>query len=206
MSVSEPVNHSVGVKPLKWSRVGQLAKGAAIAEANRARSRGKPWSAKEMRIALDTYPDYVQMMERLPHRTLAQLKTFTRQYGIAKKRHVWTTHEIATLKLASREGWNWPQLRAALPHLRRVQIAAALKFHGLSLRQGFKELGVPVLDAVRERAYAMNLSLIDLDEICGGGVYWQKCIRKPNWRRIEKVLEFVGGRLIVDLAPLDKEV
>lgn len=202
MSVSEAGIQSAGVK---WSRVGQLARGAAIAEANRARGRGAAWSAKEMKIVLDTYPDYTRMMERLPHRTLAQLKKFASQYGIAKKRHVWTTHEVATLRTAAREGWDWPRLRAALPHLCRLQIAGALRFHRLSLRHGFKELGVPTLDAIRRRAHEMNLSLKDLDDICGGGLYWQRCMRRLDWRRVNKVLDFIGGRLTVVMDPLCQE-
>jgi hypothetical protein len=42
---------------------------------------------------------------------------------------------------------------------------------------------VPVLDQVRARAQALNLSLADLDEMCGGYSYWGK---EPARDRLEE--------------------
>ena len=190
----------------KWSRISGLARGAAIAQCNRERAersrRGVRWSASEMKIVIDTYPDYRLMQERLPHRSLVQLKRFAYGYGIAKKRHVWTSPEIATLKRASHERWSKKRLCEALPHLTPDQIQAQFTHHGFRFRHGPKTLGIPILDEIRIRAFQMNLSLVDLDGICGRGKYWQRCERKPDWRRIEKVLEYVGGHLRVEFGPL----
>jgi hypothetical protein len=115
----------------------------------------------------------------------------------AKKRHVWTTTEAATLKTAARESWELSRVCEALSHLNKDQIKAQLTHRHLQLRKGLKPLGVAALDAVRSKAYLMNLSLGDLDEICGGGMYWQRCVRRASWWRVEKAAAYMGGQLIV---------
>jgi len=195
------ISETISSQPQKWSRLGQLARGAAIAQCNRERGAKKRvcvrWTAKEMKIVLENYPDYERLLVLLPHRTLSQIKQFAQCYGIAKKRHVWTTPEITLLKKAGREGWPNERLCAAFPHLRPKQIYAQLLRYGFKRQHGPKLFGVPVLDHIRARAHAMNLSMIDLDAISGGGKYWQKSTRRLDWRRINIVLCYMGGHLEV---------
>jgi hypothetical protein len=104
--------------------------------------------------------------------------------------------EITTLKRANRERWSSQQLFDALPHIPR----ARFKIFGFRFKSGPKPLGVPVIDEIRTRAEKMNLTLTDLDEISGGGSYWQGCTAHLRWRHISKVIEFMGGELRVDFA------
>lgn len=191
------ISETIPSNPRKWSRLGQLARGAAIAQANRARRR-RPWSATEMKVAQETYPNYTLMLQKLPHRTLSQLKSFTCQYGIATKRIVWTTPEVSTLRIACREHWTMERLLAALPRLNRQQIKSKMRWMGWCLNPPFKVMGVPILDAVRKEAHRQNRSLGELDEICGGKLYWQRSCKRISWWRVARVVDELGGRVSIE--------
>jgi hypothetical protein len=62
---------------------------------------------------------------------------------------------------------------------------------------------VPVLDQVRARAQALNLSLADLDEMCGGYSYWEKSLRGIVWKKIQRAVKFLDGHLVVHFDPLE---
>jgi hypothetical protein len=59
---------------------------------------GEVWTAAEMRIVQRLYPDYEAMLKALPNRSYWAIRGFAQNYGIASKRHVWTTAEISKLR------------------------------------------------------------------------------------------------------------
>lgn len=186
----------------KWSRIGQIAKGAAIAEANRERAtRRYPrrlWTAVEMKAVLDLYPDYTAIQERLPKRTYKQIRDFAEAYGIASKKHVWTNRDITKLREVARAAQTGSEIYAAFPDFTNSQVRSAAKTHRIPwpvLKP--KILGVPVLDEVRQRAFGMNLSLVDLDEIAGGGQYFRKSNRYLDAKKLAAVVAFMGGQITV---------
>jgi hypothetical protein len=155
-------------------------------------SRGA-WTNRERAIVIAFYPDYKLLKEKLPGRTYDQIRNYAHFLGIRKKKHVWTTGELRIVDKALKELWSKPRLHKALLHLAPRQIYAQCARRGSPA--GPKLLGTPLQDDIRAQARAMNLSLRDLDEICGGKLYWQRSIPRPWWRKCVKVVKYMGGQM-----------
>lgn len=187
---------STNTKP---SRIRALCRSAAISQANRARAErdgGMQWSASEMRIVLDLYPDYDTILKRLPHRSYSQVRRFAYKYQIAAKRHVWTNKEVERLKTAVRKATSGAEIYDQFPGFTKGQVNSKAKNLRLKWPEpGPKLLGVPILDAVRAEAFRRNLSLSELDEICGGKSYWRKCLRTIDWSKVVAVISYMGGTI-----------
>ena len=55
-----------------------------------------------------------------------------------------------------------------------------------------KLLDLPVIDDIRQRAFDLQLTMRDLDEIAGSGAYF----RKPsyyNWKALAAAIQWLGG-------------
>lgn len=57
--------------------------------------------------------------------------------------------------------------------------------------------GLPVVDAVRRRAFELNLTMRDLDEITRSGSYFRSP-RTVVWRHVGRAIEALDGELRVD--------
>jgi hypothetical protein len=184
----------------------QLAKGAAtvakVLQEVELRDRcvgGMRWSGTEDNIVRILYPDFDLLKSFLPHRTKSAVHCAAARLGLTKTVHVWTCAEVAILRKASRSGWNRQQILDALPHLNIRQIDG--KFFALRLprKRPPKSHGVPEIDAIRARAYQSNLTMKDLDEICGGVQYWRaNCHRRLTWRHVAKAADYLGGQLKIE--------
>lgn len=184
--------------------MGQLARAAAISQANRARAErnAQTWTAREMAVAMETHPDYEEMVRRLPHRTLNQCKKFCSSYGIAAKRHVWTTHEVKLLKQLWEGGTPTREIVkrfgfSPTPH----QIQGAARHYRLKRPEQEPALtGHPVIDAIRQECRRRHYTMVDLDEWCGSKTYWRKGRSYeglPHWTHLTTALGILGGRLSV---------
>jgi hypothetical protein len=187
-----------------WSRIGQLAKSAAISQANRARSERdiRPWSAREMKIAMQTYPDYKRMMELLPDRRLMQCKKFCATYGIVTKRHVWTNVELKKLRALWEAGTPRAEMLPQFPLVERPDhITSVARHYGFKRpKRTPKVTGHPIIDAIRAECFARAYTMADLDEWCGSGRYWYGGTSfngTPNWKHITKAIEILGGQMNV---------
>ena len=212
--MSETLKTQTRAEPLlrrKWSRIGELARGAAISQANRERASihtgGTRWLAVEMKTILDLYPDYAAIQKKLPERTYSQIKNFIKTYELGSKRHVWTTAEISRLRKTCRGSVSSDAIYAAFPEFGKGQLRNAAKRYGIPWPERRpKPLGVPVLDDVRQRAFDMNLSLGDLDGIVGGGHYFRHSGKYIDNKKLIRVVEFMGGRLTVDWPAVEADV
>lgn len=75
-------------------------------------------------------------------------------------------------------------MRAKAGHLRIVN------------RRSLTPLGIPVLDAIRERAHNEGMTLSELDVLAGTKAYFQSSGRHLTWKHIAAGVELLGGKLM----------
>lgn len=189
-----------------WSRIGQLAKGAAISQANRARAErdkepGKKWSARETQIIIQGYPDYDLLQKQLPKRSYDQIRSYCLAIGITTKRHVWKKTELALLKRLWESGVSTVEIRAQLPfETTNNQVTARARYEGFFRpAKPIAKTGHPIIDAVRQRCRDQGYQFTDLDEWCASKRYWaSNCgAGKPMWPYIIKAVEILDGELAI---------
>jgi hypothetical protein len=59
-------------------------------------------------------------------------------------------------------------------------------------------LGIPILDAVRQRARDLGYSLRELDEELETGKYFRKGNRFLNFRAVMRAVKFLNGQILVE--------
>ncbi|MFM6829060.1 MAG: hypothetical protein ACKOVA_01800 [Novosphingobium sp.] len=150
------------------------------------------------------YPSYRQLVVALPHRSLAALKHRVRRIGIVNTRHVWTNLEVRRLREAYQIRVPDKELEPLFPGLALSQIKAKAQHIGAPHRRGARVLlGVKALDAIRQRATARGISLVELDRQARTGKFFQKSRRQPMLRQISRAAEVLGGEVHIEWSVLD---
>jgi hypothetical protein len=169
--------------------------------ARRSRQRalnGDLWTAAEMRVVQKLYPNYDAILMALPHRTYWAVRNFAQNYGIALKRHVWTGAEVSRLRALYTRSASKSEILEAFSGLTWRQIDAQARFRGVKKpRTAPKLLGIPILDAIRRRAFELNYSFVDLDAECHSKRYFQSTPQTINWRYVGRAIEYLGGAATV---------
>ena len=162
------------------------------------------WSMEEDRLLRRLYPNYRQLRSALPHRSLAALKHRVRRIGIVSTRHVWTNLEVRRLRDAFEKRVSDKELEPLFPGLALGQIKAKAQHIGAPHRRGGSVLlGVKALDAIRQRARARGISLVELDRQAQTGKFFQKSRRQPMLRQISRAAEVLGGEVRIEWSDLD---
>jgi hypothetical protein len=93
------------------------------------------------------------------------------------------------------------ELRAAFPDRTVDQLNSLARYHGLRRpRRRLKATGIPILDAIRERCFELNYSMVDLDALSRSKKYFQKALwntRSINFAAIGKAVVALDGQLDV---------
>lgn len=189
---------------LKWA-----TRGAFAAERNRQRMRflgvtpkgHALWTEREDDIVRRFYPDYELLLRKLRRRSYYALRHRARVLGIVKRRHCWTGAEVSRLRRF------YPTLdRAGLlqlfPGLSWSQIIG--RAHGIKLRKArcrLTKTGFPIIDEIRERAFQLNLSMVDVDAMANTRHYFQRagwCNRRTvNERHVVRAINALDGRIAI---------
>lgn len=157
------------------------------------------WTDEEDRLLRSHYPDYPVLRAHFPHRTLSALKHRIRAIGIAKRRHIWTNHEIVRLRQAYEEGVTDRELAILFPELRLSQVKSKASYIGAMRRKPNPvRFDVPALDAIRVRSVGMGLSFVELDRHARTGRYFQKSCRRPLLRHIVQAAAFLGAEVSIE--------
>lgn len=158
------------------------------------------WTAGEDAIVRALYPDYVALRKALRRRTYHSLRNRAGTLGIAKKRHIWTTTEVSRLRRLYPKA-DRRDLFAAFPGLSWGQISGKGGHIGLRrARPKLKATGHPLIDTIRDRAFDLRLSMVDLDAMAGTKRYFQKaswCTGRPNRKALLRAVEALGGQVSV---------
>lgn len=218
LAVETVEKHALATLPLKplhrqfvsslSMRLRYAAMGAARAQ--RARERiirmgrtpnGHPlWTEREDGVVRALYPDYKSLRRALRRRTYRALCGRTRTLGIAKKHHVWLGTEVSRLRRLYPKA-DRSDILLAFPELSWSQIAAKARHIGLRrARRRLNSTGHPLIDTIRDRAFDLCLSMVDLDMMAGTRRYFQKAAwRNGNLNRkaLLRAVEALGGEVSV---------
>jgi hypothetical protein len=143
------------------------------------------------------YPDYGALRRHFADRSLAAIKHRAAKLKVVAARHVWTQLEVARLRrLFAQRRPTDADLKAAFPHISLHKILNKARHVGI-VRERIAPiiLGVPVLDAVRQRAHDEGLCLAELDRLSGTRRYFQQSTRRVVWRHVAAAVDFLGGAL-----------
>jgi hypothetical protein len=175
-----PMNLKPLIKSLEQS---DRAK-AQIARAGRTPT-GLLWSKKEEATVRALYPDYDALVIALKNRTRISIRTRAKLLGISKRQYPWTAAEICRLRRLYPKKTG-TELQILFAGVRAAQLRQMANLRGITKdRRPFAPTGIAVIDAIRRRAFELNLTMIDIDEMARTGTYFRDC----RWR-------FVGVRLV----------
>jgi hypothetical protein len=158
------------------------------------------WTPREDEIVRGIYPNYVALRRALRRRTYSALRHRTRKLGIAKKRHIWLTTEESRLRKLYPKA-DRSELLVAFPGMSWRQIAAKARHIGVRrMRRKLNATGHPLIDMIRDRAFDLRLSMVDLDAMAGTKRYFQKslwCNGRPNRKALLQAVEALGGEVSI---------
>jgi len=203
------------LKPLNRQLVFNLAMrlryaAMGVARAQRARERiirmgrtpnGHPlWTEREDDVVRALYPDYKALRRKLRRRTYYALRARARTLDVVTRRHVWLATEVSRLRRlyprASRE-----ELLAAFPDITWRKIKAKARHAGIHrARRKLATTGHPLIDLIRDRAFDLKLSMVDLDAMAGTRRYFQKAgwyNGNFNRKALLRAVEALGGEVSV---------
>lgn len=166
---------------------------------------GPLWTAREDETIRGLYPDYNAVVRALKRRTLVAVRTRAMKLGITKRRYPWTVAEIYRLRRLYPKQ-TAAQLQVSFPGVRPAQLRQMANLRGITKdRRPLPLTGIPVIDAIRRRAFELNLSMIDVDEMARTGIYFQ-CSR---WRysgvrlvQVCRAIEALDGEISAAWRPL----
>jgi hypothetical protein len=150
---------------------------AQIARTGRSPS-GLLWTANEDETLRRLYPDYHALCKVLKQRSYDAIKKRVVVLGIAQARHRWTAAEISRLRRLYPKQTR-DELLVSFPGLRWPQIRRMANYKGFTMiRRPYAPTGITVIDAIRARAFDLNLTMVDLDAMAKTGNYF----RSSRWR------------------------
>lgn len=158
------------------------------------------WTAEELGIVANYYPDYEAIERILPHRTRIAMYYAARKVGVRKSLRAWSASDVSKLRkfwhrstqeelLAMFPGTTWEGLRS---------FAGARGFR--RPRRPYKLTGCRIFDQIRARCFEIGWTMIDLDKEARTGRYFEQVDlsrTKPNYRAMGKAAEALGGVLFV---------
>jgi len=164
------------------------------------------WNKKEDQILRAHFPDLKAAKRRLKRRTLGAIGARARFLNMHVGRyHQWTAAEVSRLRriypVSSKE-----QVLQAFPGLRWQQILGKLTHcHIRKKRRPPTVTGVPVIDAIRRRAFDLRISMRELDRIvCSPGYFVRHSSFRTSKSRmhrwsdayIYRAIEALGGDVL----------
>lgn len=188
---------------LRWA-----ARGARMAEMARERIAktgmapgGRPvWTARELALLAVMFPDYKRAVAVLERRTYAAVKNQARSMGLTDPSHIWTGAAVARLRKLHRAG-DRAALLAAFPEVPKQKIKYKIRHLGLiSGRSPFKITGIPPIDLIRQRAFDLNISMVELDAMASTKKYFQKAgwlMGNINHKAIARAAHALDGLISV---------
>ena len=158
------------------------------------------WTKEEDDIVRELYPDYKALRRKLRRRTYNAIKERARTLEVAHRRHVWLASEVSRLRRLYPRS-DRLDILAAFPGLRWRQIAGKaghIRVH--RYRRRLSRTGHPLIDHIRDRAFELNMSMVDLDAMARTKKYFQKAgwaNGNLNRRALVRAVEALGGEVSV---------
>lgn len=154
------------------------------------------WSEDEVGAVRQFYPDYRLLVRALPSRTRKAIELKAAKLGIARPRRIWTNSEVRVMRPPYIAGVPIADILSLLDNKAKRQVyGKAWRERIRRPRKRPKVLGHRVLDAIRQRAFDLNLSLCELEEETGQGTLGSA--KRIRWDALERAAGFLGGTLMI---------
>ena len=164
----------------------------------------KRYSSDEIQIVRETYPDYAEMLRRMPGRTQKGLATCAQTRGIGVKRKPWTCAEVRKLTALLAQRLSLREIADAFPHRTMRSIVRYKERNDLTILHGLKPVRDPAVQALRERAASLGMSLSELDRRARcPGFYRHGGLPTPCLRHIAAGAAVLGGEVVIEWDPLE---
>lgn len=163
--------------------------------------RDNSWTYRETEALREHWPDMAALRKLLPHRTETAIRSMAAKCGAAppKNHHVWTGAEDKRLRVLAAAGATRKDIADALS-LSPLQVQNRLQYARIRISKRPPTLcGDDLADAVRQRAFQMNITMRDLDRSLGNRRIFQNAVTKKYVlpHHIDKAVKALGGRLTI---------
>lgn len=164
--------------------------------------RDDSWTYRETEVLHEHWPDMAALRKLLPHRSESAVRSMAQKCGAIppKEQHIWKGSEDKRLRALAAQGTPTKLIAKELD-LRPLQVTNRLRHIGIQIARKPPGLcGDELADAVRQRAFRMNMSIVDLDRSLGNNRIFQNAITKRRVlpKHIEKAVKALGGRLTIE--------
>lgn len=163
--------------------------------------RDDSWTYRETEVLRGHWPDMAAMRKLLPHRTKTAIRHMAAKCGAAqpKNQHIWTGAEDKRLKALAAAGASRKEMATALG-LSPIQIQNRLRYACIQVaKRPPMSCGDELADAIRQRAFQMNMTMRDLDRSLGNRQIFQHAVGKRRIRadHIDRAVKALGGRMTI---------
>ena len=168
-------------------------------DAQRVVRRHSDWTLREHEVVISHWPDVAAIRRRLPHRTIGAIRAFAAKCNLTTSRSVWTAAADAKMRKLAANGSSRAEIAEALG-LTVMQVASRLQYTRTTIRRRPPAPSSnPLVNAIRRRAFELNMSLIDLDRSLGDRKIFQQAAGKQKVKHvhIERALKALGGTFVV---------
>lgn len=173
--------------------------GQAATRVPRVHRRIADWTLKEHEVVVSHWPDVDEIGRRLPHRTRKAIQAFAGKCNLRKPIHFWTDEQNSLLRRRVREGVPAKEIAREIG-LTKLQVTNRMRYIGLTYpRRPPKPCGNEIVDAIKKRAFVLNISMKELDEACRSGGQFQRYApcRKIHIKHIVKATRVLDGNLTI---------
>lgn len=189
----------------KWSRLGEAALNVQRQYSAQAMAKRKtvPWTQEEVDLIHKMKPRWKEIQALMPTRSLTRIRAIGYERDMPRKtgQRSWTAAERSLLKKLIDEGKTPRQCMPYFPWIiAPLYLREYAKHHGFKWKRKLARTGVPVVDQIRDRCLELGYSLVDLDEWCKSGRYFQHNVlhqKYINHQFVERALKILGGGKLV---------
>lgn len=174
--------------------------GHSAVRVHRVVRRHSDWTLKEHEVVVSHWPDVEAIRKRLPHRTIRAIRAFAGKCNLTTGRHIWTAAEDTKLRKLAAAGYQRKEIAAELG-LSLNQVAGRLSYARISIARKPPALSAnPLVNAIRQRAFDLNITLSDLDRSLGNRRIFRQAAGRQSVRHahIERAVTALGGQLTVE--------
>lgn len=172
----------------------------AIRRARAVRRSDNMWSYAESEILRRFWPAMDALRERMPHRTEIAIRNMAKRCGLVpdKVQHIWTAAQDKTLKRMAANGATRKEMAEVLS-LTVAHITNRLQYTKTNIaKRAPVIIGDPLVDAIRQRAFDLKISIADLDRSLGRSKIFRSAKRHPpSPRQLHQAVKALGGKLVV---------
>jgi hypothetical protein len=161
--------------------------------------RDDSWTYRETEVLREHWPDMAAMRKLLPHRTEKAIRGMAAKCGAAppKEQHIWTAAEDKRLRALAASGATRKEM-AVVFDLSPLQVQNRLQYARIRVaKRPPISCGNALVDAVRLRAFHLNISMVDLDRSLGKHRIFEKAVSNRHIapHHIDRAVKALGGRL-----------